>query len=90
MACSLQRTPLPICGLHLCRACLFPLPEARCSACFEAFHLACANRCSKHPQSHVYQIDPKTGRVVGQTELVVPGGAGAIGVEKVLLDIGDF
>ena len=28
--------------------------------------------------------------MVGQTELVVPGGAGAIGVEKVLLDVGDF
>ena len=68
--------------------CLFALPEARCSACFESFHLACASRCSKHAQSHVYQIDPKTGRVVGQSELVVP--LGGVIFEKVLLDVADF
>ena len=39
-------------------------------------------------QSHVYQIDPKTGRVVGQSELVVPLIGGE--VERVVLDVADF
>ena len=90
LRCGLEKTPVPICGLHLCYSCKFPLPEARCSLCFSAFHINCVKRCQTHSTTgRVLQINPKTGMVEGTGQDVLDQ-SGALVVEQVVLDLSDF